>query len=207
MLSQKLSYQSQSHFLQHEDVLSATLGNSYLLKSSSWKITLGSILALVKNRNSRLEGVNLPNYLPSGIKIKGCYGTFISQGLQHLEDAGLNMFLAKSNKPFYSEEILNTTMLLDSNIPVGHLPKNIHNIVCIMLPIYNPPVSQWIIWANLLFESLHLVARDIIAPVKFEPQKVTTDNPLSVEFALAGFLASCFSFNKNKSAVLPIEDH
>ncbi|KAI8462038.1 hypothetical protein BY996DRAFT_8445806 [Phakopsora pachyrhizi] len=52
---------------------------------------------------------------------------------------------------------------------------------------------------------LNTVARDIIAPIKFEPQKVTTDNPLSVECSLAGFLASCFSFNKNKSAVLPIE--
>ncbi|KAI8458859.1 hypothetical protein BY996DRAFT_6410599 [Phakopsora pachyrhizi] len=61
------------------------------------------------------------------------------------------------------------------------------------------------IWVNLLFKSLHLVAKDIIAPVKFEPQKVTTDNHLSVECALAGFLASCFSFNKNKSVVLQIE--
>ncbi|KAI8443655.1 hypothetical protein BY996DRAFT_8515687, partial [Phakopsora pachyrhizi] len=86
-------------FLQHEDVLIATLGNIYHSKSSSWQITLGSILALVKNRN----------------------GTSISQWLQHLEDA---------------------------------------------------------------------VARDIIAPEIFEPQKVTTDNPLSVECALAGFLAS-----------------
>ncbi|KAI8450026.1 hypothetical protein BY996DRAFT_6417797 [Phakopsora pachyrhizi] len=96
-------------------------------------------------------------------------------------------------------------MLQDSNSPVGHLPKNIHEIVCIMRPISNPPVSQQMIWANLLFESFHLVARDIIAPATFEPQKVTTDNPLSVECALAGFLASCFSFNKNKSAVLPIK--
>ncbi|KAI8446232.1 hypothetical protein BY996DRAFT_6422846 [Phakopsora pachyrhizi] len=61
------------------------------------------------------------------------------------------------------------------------------------------------IWANLLFESLHLVATDIIAPVKFVPQQVTTENPLSVEYALAGFLASCFSFNKNRGAILPME--
>ncbi|KAI8444680.1 hypothetical protein BY996DRAFT_6425459 [Phakopsora pachyrhizi] len=96
-------------------------------------------------------------------------------------------------------------MLLDFNSPVGHLPNNIHDIVCFMRPISNPPVSQRMTWANLLFESLHLVARDIIAPATFEPQKVTTDNPLSVECALAGFLVSCFSFNKNKSAVLRIK--
>ncbi|KAI8458860.1 hypothetical protein BY996DRAFT_8554445 [Phakopsora pachyrhizi] len=66
-------------FLQHEDVLSATLGNIYHSKSSSRKITLGSILALAKHRNSRIEGVDLPNYLPSGIKIKSNYGTSISK--------------------------------------------------------------------------------------------------------------------------------
>ncbi|CAH7676008.1 hypothetical protein PPACK8108_LOCUS11107, partial [Phakopsora pachyrhizi] len=159
----------------------------------------------VKNRNSRIEGVDLPNYLPSGIEIKSNYGTSISQWLRHLEDAGLDMFLAKSNEPFFSEEILNTTMLLDSNTPVGHLPKNIHDIVYIMRPICNPPIAQQMIWANLLFELLHLIARDIIAPVKFVPQQVTTDNPLSVEYALAGFLASCFSFNKNRGAILPME--
>ncbi|KAI8460680.1 hypothetical protein BY996DRAFT_6409213 [Phakopsora pachyrhizi] len=180
-----------------QDVLIATLGNIYRSKSSSWQITLGSILALVKNRNGRIEGVDLPNYLPSGIEIKSNYGTSISQWIQHLEDAGLDMFTAKSNNPFFSDKILNTTMLLDSNSPVGHLTKNIHDIVCIMRPISNPPVSQRMIWANLLFESFHLVARDIIAPATFEPQKVTTDNPLSVECALAEFLASCFSFNKN----------
>ncbi|KAI8454869.1 hypothetical protein BY996DRAFT_6505544 [Phakopsora pachyrhizi] len=75
-------------FLQHEDVLFATLRNIYHSKSSSWQITLGSILALVKNRNSRIEGVDLPNYLPSGIEIKSDYGTSISQWLRHLEDAG-----------------------------------------------------------------------------------------------------------------------
>ncbi|KAI8447163.1 hypothetical protein BY996DRAFT_6548533 [Phakopsora pachyrhizi] len=115
-------------FLQHEDVLIATLGNIYHSKSSSWRIILGSILALVKNRNSRIEGVDLPNYLPSGIEIKSDYGTSISQWLRHLEDA-----------------------------------------------------------------------------VKFVPQQVTTENPLSVEYALAGFLASCFSFNKNRGAILPME--
>ncbi|CAH7668597.1 hypothetical protein PPACK8108_LOCUS3118 [Phakopsora pachyrhizi] len=161
-------------FLQHEDVLSATLGSIYHLKTSSWNITLGSILALIKNRNSRIEGVELPNYLPSGIKIKSDYGTSISQWLKHLDDVGLDIFLAKSNEPFFSEDILNTTMLLDFNTPVGHLPKNIHDI-------------------------------DIIAPVKFVPQQVTTENPLSVEYALAGFLASCFSFNKNRGAILPME--
>ncbi|CAH7674386.1 hypothetical protein PPACK8108_LOCUS9295 [Phakopsora pachyrhizi] len=178
-------------FLQHEDVLSATLGSIYHLKTSSWNITLGSILALIKNRNSRIEGVELPNYLPSGIEIKSDYG--------------LDIFLAKSNEPFFSEDILNTNMLLDFNTPVGHLPKNIHDIVYIMQPICNPPIAQQMIWANLLFESLHLVARDIIAPVKFVPQQVTTENPLSVEYALAGFLASCFSFNKNRGAILPME--
>ncbi|CAH7677652.1 hypothetical protein PPACK8108_LOCUS12827 [Phakopsora pachyrhizi] len=192
-------------FLQHEDVLSATLGSIYHLKTSSWNITLGSILALIKNRNSRIEGVELPNYLPSGIKIKSDYGTSISQWLKHLDDVGLDIFLAKSNEPFFSEDILNTTMLLDFNTPVGHLPKNIHDIVYIMQPICNPPIAQQMIWANLLFESLHLVARDIIAPVKFVPQQVTTENPLSVEYALAGFLASCFSFNKNRGAILPME--
>ncbi|CAH7668799.1 hypothetical protein BY996DRAFT_6450691 [Phakopsora pachyrhizi] len=96
-------------------------------------------------------------------------------------------------------------MLLDFNTPVGHLPKNIHDIVYIMQPICNPPIAQQMIWANLLFELLHLVARDIIAPVKFVPQQVTTENPLSVEYALAGFLASCFSFNKNRGAILPME--
>ncbi|KAI8447128.1 hypothetical protein BY996DRAFT_7739956 [Phakopsora pachyrhizi] len=160
-------------FLQHEDVLSATLGSIYHFKTSSWNITLGSILALIKNRNSRIEG--------------------------------LDNFLAKSNEPFFSEDILNTTMLLDFNTPVGHLPKNIHDIVYIMQPICNPPIAQQMIWANLLFELLHLVARDIIAPVKFVPQQVTTENPLSVEYALAGFLASCFSFNKNRGAILPME--
>ncbi|CAH7681267.1 hypothetical protein PPACK8108_LOCUS13852 [Phakopsora pachyrhizi] len=192
-------------FLQHEDVLIATLGSIYHLKTSSWNITLGSILALVKNRNSRIESVELPNYLPSGIKIKSDYGTSISQWLKHLDDVGLDIFLAKSNEPFFSEDILNTTMLLDFNTPVGHLPKNIHDIVYIMQPICNPPITQQMIWANLLFESLHLVARDIIAPVKFVPQQVTTENPLSVEYALAGFLASCFSFNKNRGAILPME--
>ncbi|CAH7688908.1 hypothetical protein PPACK8108_LOCUS23947 [Phakopsora pachyrhizi] len=192
-------------FLQHEDVLSATLGSIYHLKTSSWNITLGSILALIKNRNSRIEGVELPNYLPSGIKIKSDYGTSISQWLKHLEDVGLDIFLAKSNEPFFSEDILNTTMILDFNTPVGHLPKNIHDIVYIMQPICNPTIAQQMIWANLLFESLHLVARDIIAPVKFVPQQVTTENPLSVEYALAGFLASCFSFNKNRGAILPME--
>ncbi|CAH7685745.1 hypothetical protein PPACK8108_LOCUS20318 [Phakopsora pachyrhizi] len=192
-------------FLQHEDVLSATLGSIYHLKTSSWNITLGSILALIKNRNSRIEGVELPNYLPSGIEIKSDYGTSISQWLKHLDNVGLDIFLAKSNEPFFSEDILNTNMLLDFNTPVGHLPKNIHDIVYIMQPICNPPIAQQMIWANLLFESLHLVARDIIAPVKFVPQQVTTENPLSVEYALAGFLASCFSFNKNRGAILPME--
>ncbi|KAI8445461.1 hypothetical protein BY996DRAFT_7960147 [Phakopsora pachyrhizi] len=182
-------------FLQHEDVLSVTLGSIYHLKTSSWNITLCSILALVKNRNSRIESVELPNYLPCGIKIKSDYGTSIS----------LDIFLAISNEPFFSENILNTTMLLDFNTPVGHLPKNIHDIFYIMQPICNPPIAQQMIWANLLFESLHLVARDIIAPVKFVPQQVTTENPLSVEYALAGFLASCFSFNKNRGAILPME--
>ncbi|CAH7686425.1 expressed protein [Phakopsora pachyrhizi] len=192
-------------FLQHEDVLSATLGSIYHLKTSSWNITLGSILALVKNRNSRIESVELPNYLPSGIEIKSDYGISISQWLKHLDNVGLDIFLAKSNEPFFSEDILNTTILLDFNTPVGHLPKNIHDIVCILQPICNPPIAQQIIWANLLFELLHLVARDIIAPVKFVPQQVTIENPLSVEYALAGFLASCFSFNKNRGAILPME--
>ncbi|KAI8443511.1 hypothetical protein BY996DRAFT_8239470 [Phakopsora pachyrhizi] len=175
-------------FLQHEDVLSATLGSIYHLKTSSWNITLGSILALIKNRNSRIEGVELPNYLPSGIKIKSDYGTSISQWLKHLDNVGLEIFLAKSNEPFFSEDILNTNMLLDFNTPVGHLPKNIHDIVYIMQPICNPPIAQQMIWANLLFELLHLVARDIIAPVKFVPQQVTTENPLS-----------------NRGAILPME--
>ncbi|CAH7671729.1 hypothetical protein PPACK8108_LOCUS6540 [Phakopsora pachyrhizi] len=192
-------------FLQHEDVLSATLGSIYHLKTSSWNITLGSILALIKNRNSRIEGEELPNYLPSGIEIKSDYGPSISQWLKHLDDVGLDIFLAKLNEPFFSEDILNTTMLLDFNTPVSHLPKNIHDIVYIMQPICNPPIAQQMIWANLLFELLHLVARDIIAPVKFVPQQVTTENPLSVENTLAGFLASCFSFNKNRGAILPME--
>ncbi|KAI8450341.1 hypothetical protein BY996DRAFT_7389555 [Phakopsora pachyrhizi] len=203
-LSVQVSFPSR-FFLQHEDVLSATLGSIYHLKTSSWNITLGSILALIKNRNSRIEGVELPNYLPSGIKIKSDYGTSISQWLKHLDNVGLDIFLAKSNEPFFSEDILNTNMLLDFNTPVGHLPKNIHDIVYIMQPICNPPIAQQMIWANLLFELLHLVARDIIAPVKFLPQQVTTENPLSVEYALAGFLASCFSFNKNRGAILPME--
>ncbi|CAH7665981.1 hypothetical protein PPACK8108_LOCUS280 [Phakopsora pachyrhizi] len=160
---------------------------------------------LIKNRNSRIESVELTNYLPSGIKIKSDYGTSISQWLKHLDNVGLDIFLAKSNEPFFSEDILNTTMLLDFHTPVGHLPKNIHDIVYIMQPICNPPIAQQMIWANLLFELLHLVARDIIAPVKFVPQQVTTENPLSVEYALAGFLASCFSFNKNRGAILPME--
>ncbi|KAI8455492.1 hypothetical protein BY996DRAFT_7029340 [Phakopsora pachyrhizi] len=183
-------------FLQNEDVLSATLGIIYHLKTSSWNITLGSILALVKNRNSRIESIELPNCLPSGIEIKSDYGT---------STASLDIFLAKSNEPFFSEDILSTTRLLDFNTPVGHLPKNIHDIVYIMQPICNPPIAQQMMWANLLLESLHLVARDIIAPVKFVPQQVTTENPLSVEYALAGFLASCFSFNKNRGAILPME--
>ncbi|KAI8456949.1 hypothetical protein BY996DRAFT_6411995 [Phakopsora pachyrhizi] len=58
------------------------------------------------------------------------------------------------------------------------------------------------IWVNLLFESLHLAATDIIAPAKFVPQNVTKENLLSVEYALAGFLVSCFSFNKNRCAIL-----
>ncbi|CAH7670063.1 hypothetical protein PPACK8108_LOCUS4741 [Phakopsora pachyrhizi] len=75
-------------FLQHEDALSATLGNIYHLKTSSWNITLSSILALVKNRNSRIEGVDLPNYLPFGIEINSDYGTSISQWLKHLDNVG-----------------------------------------------------------------------------------------------------------------------
>ncbi|CAH7666466.1 hypothetical protein PPACK8108_LOCUS817 [Phakopsora pachyrhizi] len=65
-------------FLQNEDFLSATLGNIYHLKTSSWNITLGSILALVENRNSSIEGVELPYYLPSGIEIKSDNSTSIS---------------------------------------------------------------------------------------------------------------------------------
>ncbi|CAH7686858.1 hypothetical protein PPACK8108_LOCUS21565 [Phakopsora pachyrhizi] len=107
----------------------------------------------------------------------------------------LDIFLAKTNEPFFSEDILSTTMLLDFSTPVGHLPKNIHDIVYVMQPICNPPIAQQMIWENLLFESLHMVARDIIAP----------KNPLSVEYTLAGFLASCFSFNKNRGAILPME--
>ncbi|KAI8450677.1 hypothetical protein BY996DRAFT_7363088 [Phakopsora pachyrhizi] len=183
-------------FLQDEDVLSATLGSIYHLKTSSWNITLGSILALIKNRNIRIEGVELPNYLPSGIKIKSDYGTSISQWLKHLDDVAI-----------FSEDILNTTLLFDFNTPVGHLPKNIHDIVYVMQPICNPQIAQQMIWANFLFELLHLVARDIIAPVKFVPQQVTTENPLSVEYALAGFLASCFSFHKNRGAILPMEGY
>ncbi|KAI8448293.1 hypothetical protein BY996DRAFT_6419914 [Phakopsora pachyrhizi] len=61
------------------------------------------------------------------------------------------------------------------------------------------------IWAKLLFESHHLVTRDIIAPVKFVPQQVTTENPLSVKCALAGYLTSCFSFNKNRGTILPMK--
>ncbi|KAI8443290.1 hypothetical protein BY996DRAFT_8278041 [Phakopsora pachyrhizi] len=160
----------------------ATLGSIYHLKTLSWNITLGSILALVKNRNSRIESVELPNYLPSGIKIKSDYGTSIRHSFSILfsfvYSTVLDIFLAKSNEPFFSEDILNTTMLLDFNTPVGHLPKNIHDIVYIMQPI---------------------------TPVKFVPQQVTTENPLSVEYALAGFLASCFSFNKNRGAILPME--
>ncbi|CAH7669470.1 expressed protein [Phakopsora pachyrhizi] len=177
-------------FLQHEDVLSATLGSIYHLKTSSWNITLGSILTLIKNRNSRIDGVELPNYLPSGIEIKSDYGTSISQWLKHLDNVGLDIFLAKSNEPFFSEDILNTTMLLDFNTPVGHLPKNIHDIVYIMQPICNPPIAQQMMWANLLIELLHLVASDIIEPVEFVPQQVTTENTLSVEYALAGFKAN-----------------
>ncbi|KAI8446063.1 hypothetical protein BY996DRAFT_6551493 [Phakopsora pachyrhizi] len=74
-----------------------------------------------------------------------------------------------------------------------------------MQPICNSPIAEQIIWANLLFESLHLVARDIIAPVKFAPQQVTTENHLSVEYTFAGFLALCFSFNKNRGVILPME--
>ncbi|KAI8453691.1 hypothetical protein BY996DRAFT_7140784 [Phakopsora pachyrhizi] len=203
-LSVPMSCPSQ-FFLQHEDVLSATLWSIYHLKTSSWNITLGSILGLVQNRNSRIKGVGLPNYLPSGIEIKSDYGTSISLWLKHLDDVGLDIFLAKSNEPFFSEDILNTTILLDFNTPVGHLPKSIHDIVYIMQPICNPPIAQQMIWANLLFEWLHLVVRDIIAPVKFVPQQITTENSLSVEYALAGFLASCFSFNKNRGAILPME--
>ncbi|KAI8453487.1 hypothetical protein BY996DRAFT_6414621 [Phakopsora pachyrhizi] len=121
---------------QHEDVLSATLRNVYHLKTSSWKITFGSILALVKNRNGRIEGIEFLNYLPSGIKIKSDYGTFSSQHLKHLID---------------------------------------------------------------------VVTRDITAPVKFVPQQVTTENLLSAECALAGFLASSFFFNKNRGTILPMK--
>ncbi|KAI8444896.1 hypothetical protein BY996DRAFT_8042191, partial [Phakopsora pachyrhizi] len=182
-------------FLQHEDVLSATLGNIYHLKTSSWNITLGSILALVKYRNSRIEGVDSPNYLPSGIEIKSDYGTSISQWLKHLGKVGLDIFLAKCNEPFFSEYILNTTMLLDFNTSVSHLPKNIYEVFCIMQPICNPPIAQQMICANLLFKLIHLVAMDIIAPVRFVLQKVTTENPLSVEYSLA-----------IRGAILPMED-
>ncbi|KAI8461286.1 hypothetical protein BY996DRAFT_6408784 [Phakopsora pachyrhizi] len=74
-----------------------------------------------------------------------------------------------------------------------------------MQPICNPLIAQQVIWANIFFESLHLVARDIIAPVKFVPPEVTTENALSVEYALAGLLASSFSLNKNRSVILPME--
>ncbi|KAI8454788.1 hypothetical protein BY996DRAFT_6413627 [Phakopsora pachyrhizi] len=53
------------------------------------------------------------------------------------------------------------------------------------------------IWVILLFEYLHLVTRDIIVPVKFVTQQVTTENPLSVECALAGFL--------NRGTILPLK--
>ncbi|KAI8445068.1 hypothetical protein BY996DRAFT_6424698 [Phakopsora pachyrhizi] len=156
-------------------------------------------------KKSRIEGENLPNYLPFGIKIKSDYGNFISQWLKHLNDVGLDMFLAKTNEPFFSEDILNTTMLVDFNTPVGHLQKNINDIVYIIQPISNIPISQRMIWENVLFESLHLVTRDIIAPVKFVPQQVTTENPLSVECALASSLVFCFSFNNNRGTILPMK--
>ncbi|KAI8447312.1 hypothetical protein BY996DRAFT_6421235 [Phakopsora pachyrhizi] len=96
-------------------------------------------------------------------------------------------------------------MLVDFNTPVGHLLKNINDIVYIIQPISNIPIAQKNIGANLLFESLHLVTMDIIAPVKIVPQQVTTENSLSVECALAGFLASCFSFNKKRGTILPMK--
>ncbi|CAH7690690.1 hypothetical protein PPACK8108_LOCUS26115, partial [Phakopsora pachyrhizi] len=51
------------------------------------------------------------------------YGTSISQCLKHLGNVGLDIFLAKSNVPFFSEDILNTTMLLDFNTPVLSYPR------------------------------------------------------------------------------------
>ncbi|KAI8457060.1 hypothetical protein BY996DRAFT_6411922 [Phakopsora pachyrhizi] len=96
-------------------------------------------------------------------------------------------------------------MLVDFNTLVGHLPKNINDIVYIIQPISNIKIAQRMIWANPLFESLHSVTRDIIAPVKFVPQQVIIENPLSVECALAGFKAPCFSFNKNRGTILPMK--
>ncbi|KAI8458685.1 hypothetical protein BY996DRAFT_6410723 [Phakopsora pachyrhizi] len=96
-------------------------------------------------------------------------------------------------------------MLVDFNTSVGHFPKNRHEIVYIMQHISNPSIAQKMIWVNLLFESLHLVTRDIIASVNFVPQQVTTENPLSFECALAGFLVSCFSFNKNRGAIISMK--
>ncbi|CAH7690423.1 hypothetical protein PPACK8108_LOCUS25771 [Phakopsora pachyrhizi] len=66
-------------FLQNGDILNATLANNCALSLSTWKNSLNSIIALVKNRKIDLCGEDLPTYLPSGIEIKSDYGTSISQ--------------------------------------------------------------------------------------------------------------------------------
>ncbi|KAI8443445.1 hypothetical protein BY996DRAFT_6427600 [Phakopsora pachyrhizi] len=75
-------------FLQNGDILNAILANDCALSLSTWKNSLNSIIALIKNRKIDLCGEDLPTYLPSGIEIKSDYGTSISQWLNHLEDAG-----------------------------------------------------------------------------------------------------------------------
>ncbi|KAI8459425.1 hypothetical protein BY996DRAFT_6410176 [Phakopsora pachyrhizi] len=125
-------------FLQNGDILKAILANYCTLLLSTWKTSLNSIIALIKNRKIDLCGEYLPTYLPSGIQIKSDYGTSISHWLNHLEDAGLDLFLAKSIKPFFSKEILNTAMLFNCDTPIGHLFKYLHNIVMILQPLGNP---------------------------------------------------------------------
>ncbi|CAH7674257.1 hypothetical protein PPACK8108_LOCUS9167 [Phakopsora pachyrhizi] len=74
-------------FIQNGEIMNAFLANNCALSFSTWKKSLNSIIALIKNRKIDPCGEDLPTYLPSGVEIKSDYGTSISQWLNHLEDA------------------------------------------------------------------------------------------------------------------------
>ncbi|CAH7680104.1 hypothetical protein PPACK8108_LOCUS13321, partial [Phakopsora pachyrhizi] len=191
-------------FLKHGDHLCSILADGHLTLQT-WKRAMDLIVGLIFMRKTHSTADKLATHLPSGIQFKSDGGVTITQWLNSLEETSLNLFLAKVNEPFFSEDIINTEVLYNSQTSIGHLPKHVQEIVQILQPLSNPSHFRRTLWANLLFESINLVSREVTPPATFNPQNATDSNPLAVETALAGFLGSCFSFNKKKAAVLSIE--